>query len=178
MDFMEYRKLIFEIYSGKTSLTLCLLRMLELEKGSIKIDNTDISTLAHQFVRSHLVSAPQDSYTFNATVRINLDPAKTASDEEINLVLDKLHMLQNVNKRGGLDAVMSDNFFSQGEAQLFVFARAMLRKGKILILDEVSSRYETIPTSFFVHIFLSLIQLPFCFSIKAKIMEQANSRAQ
>ncbi|KAH8806029.1 ABC transporter [Xylogone sp. PMI_703] len=125
--------------SGKTSLTLCLLRMMELEEGTITINGVDMSTLAHEYVRSRLISVPQDSYTFDATIRVNIDPAKTASDEEITLVLDKVHLLHKVEENGGLDAVMSENFFSQGEAQLFVFARAMLRKSKILILDEASS---------------------------------------
>ncbi|KAK2033917.1 ABC transporter [Colletotrichum zoysiae] len=125
--------------SGKSSLILCLLRMMELDAGSITIDGVDVSTLPHEYIRSKLVAVPQESYIFDGTVRLNLDPTETAPDSEVVTVLEKVQLWAKVAGRGGLDAVIDDTFFSQGEAQLLVLARAMLRKGKLLMLDEISS---------------------------------------
>ncbi|KXH25809.1 ABC transporter [Colletotrichum simmondsii] len=128
--------------SGKSSLILCLLRMMDLDSGTITIDNVDISTLPHEYVRSKIVAVPQESYLFDGTVRLNLDPGQTASDEEITMVLKRVQLWDKVEERGGLDAVIDDKFLSQGEAQLLVFARAMLRKGRVLVLDEITSSLD------------------------------------
>ncbi|KAK1634372.1 ABC transporter [Colletotrichum phormii] len=128
--------------SGKSSLLLCLLRMMDLDSGAITIDNIDIATLPHEYVRSKIVAVPQESYIFDGTVRLNLDPGQTASDGEITAVLERVQLWDKVEERGGLDAVIDDKFFSQGEAQLLVFARAMLRKGRVLVLDEITSSLD------------------------------------
>ncbi|KAK1463361.1 ABC transporter [Colletotrichum melonis] len=128
--------------SGKSSLILCLLRMMDLDSGTITIDNVDIATLPHEYVRSKIVAVPQESYIFDGTVRLNLDPGQTASDEDITAVLKRVQLWEKVEERGGLDAVIDDKFFSQGEAQLLVFVRAMLRKGRVLVLDEITSSLD------------------------------------
>lgn len=114
--------------------------MLNLDGGSISIDGVDLRKLPHEYVRSRLVALPQDSYIFDGTVRLNVDPTKTASDEQILDVLKKVHLWSKVEARGGLEHIIHDDFFSPGESQLLVFARAMLRTSKILILDEFTSR--------------------------------------
>lgn len=113
---------------------------MDLDSGTITIDDVDISTLPHEYVRSKIVGVPQESYIFDGTVRLNLDPGQTASDADITVVLKRVQLWDRVEERGGLDAVIDDRFFSQGEAQLLVFAGAMLRKGKVLVLDEITSR--------------------------------------
>ncbi|EQB44229.1 ABC transporter [Colletotrichum gloeosporioides Cg-14] len=125
--------------SGKSSLVLSLLRMLDLDSGSITIDGIDLSTLPHEYVRSHLVAVPQESYIFDGSVRLNVDPTETLPDSDVVEALEKVQLWSKVEERGGLDALIDDKFFSQGEAQLLVFARAMLRKGRVLILDEITS---------------------------------------
>ncbi|KAG7047518.1 ABC transporter [Colletotrichum scovillei] len=138
---VELRK-VTASYAGKSSLILCLLRMMDLDSGTITIDDVDIATLPHEYVRSKIVAVPQESYIFDGTVRLNLDPGQTASDEEITVVLKRVQLWDKVKERGGLGAVIDDKFFSQGEAQLLVFARAMLRKGRVLVLDEITSSLD------------------------------------
>ncbi|KAJ0284634.1 hypothetical protein COL940_003955 [Colletotrichum noveboracense] len=126
-------------YLGKSSIVLSLLRMLDLDSGSITVDGIDLSTLPHEYVRSHLVAVPQESYIFDGSVRLNIDPTETVPDSDVVEALEKVQLWVKVEERGGLDALIDDKFFSQGEAQLLVFARAMLRKGRVLILDEITS---------------------------------------
>jgi ABC-type multidrug transport system fused ATPase/permease subunit len=110
------------------------------DSGVITIDGLDISTIPHEHIRSRLAAVPQDVYIFDGTVRLNVDPNRTLSDEEIKHALEKVQLWSKIEQRGGLDAAIHDKFFSQGESQLLVFARAMLRKSKVLILDEFASR--------------------------------------
>ncbi len=118
--------------------------MLEQDSGSIHIDGVDIRTLPHEYLRTHLVALPQDSYIFDGTVRLNVDPEGIATDEEITAALKKVRLWSKVESRGDLDSVIQDDFFSPGESQLLVFARAMLRRSRVLILDEFTSRYVSL----------------------------------
>ncbi|KFA49912.1 hypothetical protein S40293_01213 [Stachybotrys chartarum IBT 40293] len=128
--------------SGKSSLTLSLLRLMDIDMGSITIDGVDITTLPHEFVRNRLVALPQEAYVFDGTLRLNVDPSQTLPDSRIQEVLERVQLWKKVTHRGGLDVVIGEDFFSPGEAQLLVFARAMLRKSKILILDEFTSSLD------------------------------------
>ena len=114
---------------------------MDLDSGLIKVDGVDISTLPHKYVRSELTAVPQEAYIFDGTVRFNVDPTETVIDEDIIKALEKLRLWARIEQRGGLDAVIHDKFFSSGEAQLLILARAMVRKGKVLVLDEITSRY-------------------------------------
>jgi ABC-type multidrug transport system fused ATPase/permease subunit len=114
--------------------------MLNLDSGSITIDNINLTQLSHDFVSSKLIALPQEVYILEGSVRLNIDPTKEIPDANIVLVLEKVQLWEKINARGGLDAIVDDKFFSTGEAQLLVFARAMLRKSKVLILDEFTSR--------------------------------------
>lgn len=133
-------RLIKILHSGKSSLALCLLRMINQVEGTITIDGRDIQTIPHELVRSRLVAVPQEPYIFDNNVRYNVDPSGNVSDEEIVRALERVQLWDRIEKRGGLDAAISEKVLSQGEAQLLVFARAMLCQGKILILDEFTSR--------------------------------------
>ncbi|KAF6795321.1 ABC multidrug transporter [Colletotrichum sojae] len=128
--------------SGKSSLVLCILRLMQLDAGSIAVDGIDLSTVPHEHVRSRLAAVPQDAFIFEGTVRLNVDPEGTASDEEIRRVLDKVRLWSKVEQRGGLDAEIHEGFFSRGESQLLVFARAMLQRSRVLILDEFTSSLD------------------------------------
>ncbi|KAL8359071.1 hypothetical protein RB601_008085 [Gaeumannomyces tritici] len=60
--------------SGKSSLALAMLRMVDEVSGAIAIDGVDISTLPGEYVRSGIVAVSQEAYIFDATVRVNVDP--------------------------------------------------------------------------------------------------------
>lgn len=115
--------------------------MLELRRGSITIDHTDLSTLSRDALRTRLNAVPQDPFFLPGTVRLNLDPSETVPDSDIITALQEVQLWDVIESQGGLSAEAKGQTLSQGQKQLFCFARALLRRsGKILILDEVSSR--------------------------------------
>jgi len=116
--------------------------MLDLDSGSIIVDNVDISTLPRQEVRSSLIALPQDPFFLNGTVRLNADPMERCGDAKIEAALRKVGLWDVVVEKGGLEVDMDAEFLSHGQRQLFCLARAMCRESTILVLDEATSRYE------------------------------------
>ncbi|OTA07898.1 hypothetical protein A9Z42_0088200 [Trichoderma parareesei] len=128
--------------SGKTSLILSLLQMTEIIEGSISIDSVDLSTLSHSLVRSRINVVPQDPFLLPGTVRFNVDPLGGASDEEVVRALERVRLKAFVDDKGGIDGEVDLESWSGGQKQLLCFARAMLRRSKILILDEAMSSVD------------------------------------
>ncbi|KAL6871928.1 P-loop containing nucleoside triphosphate hydrolase protein [Trichoderma novae-zelandiae] len=128
--------------SGKTSLILSLLQMTEVIEGSISIDGVDLSTLSHAEVRSRINVVPQDPFLLPGTVRFNVDPLNRASDEEIARALERVRLKTLVDGQGGVDGEVGLESWSGGQKQLLCFARAIVRRSKILILDEAMSSVD------------------------------------
>ncbi|CAM1501751.1 Fc.00g037350.m01.CDS01 [Cosmosporella sp. VM-42] len=129
--------------SGKSSLILTLLRLLEIRSGTMRIDNLDLSTLPRQAIRSHLTTLPQDPVKLSGTVRHNLDPqGAIQADEPLEAVLRKTSIWGIISARGGLDADMDELGFSVGQQQLFCLARALLSRSSVVLLDEATSSVD------------------------------------
>ncbi|CAH0020273.1 unnamed protein product [Clonostachys rhizophaga] len=128
--------------SGKTSFTLALFRMIDVQKGSISVDGLDVASMEPNTLRSSLNGIPQEPYFMPGTVRFNADPLGTSSDEDITRALTSVHMDRAVRNKGGLNAEMEDMLFSQGEKQLFCLARSILKRSKVIVLDEATSNID------------------------------------
>ncbi|KAF2108606.1 P-loop containing nucleoside triphosphate hydrolase protein [Lophiotrema nucula] len=128
--------------SGKSTLLLSLFRMIEISSGKISIDNIDISTIPRHHIRSRLNAIGEDPYFLDGSIRLNLDPYGSATDEDIVIALEKVNLWDTVQAKGGLDADLTEDMLSHGQKQIFVFARALLRRSQIVVMDEVTSAMD------------------------------------
>ena len=76
--------------SGKSTMLLCLFRILEANKGKILIDNIDISKIGLEILRQSLTIIPQEPILLEGNIRYNIDPSKTFNDSEILKLLKEV----------------------------------------------------------------------------------------
>ena len=129
--------------SGKSSLISCLLRLYNIKGGRILIDNIDINLMSIKSLRRNICIVAQTPLIFEDSIRFNIDPEGKYEDNEIWLVLRLVEMdVKVMTLIGSLDAIVTASSLSIGEKQMITLARSMIKRCKILILDEIMNNVD------------------------------------
>ena len=132
--------------SGKSSLVNLIPRFYDTESGAIRFGDTDIRSLSKEALRQSIGMVPQKAVLFRGTVRSNLlFGNENATDADLWEALEAAQAADFIREKdGGLDAPVEQNGrnFSGGQRQRLTIARALVRKPKILILDDSASALD------------------------------------
>ena len=133
--------------SGKTTILSLIVRNYDIQKGQILIDGIDIKKIKIASLRKHFGQMLQDVFLFSGDIRSNILLRKEGvSDEEVMEACRYVNADSFINKlEAGLDEVVQErgNNFSAGQRQLLSFARTIIHKPAVMILDEATANIDT-----------------------------------
>ncbi len=133
--------------SGKTTILSLICRNYEFQKGEILIDGIDIRKIKMSSLRKHFGQMLQDVFLFSGTIKSNiLLDLEGVSDEEVSRACRYVNADHFISRlENGLDEVVRErgNNFSAGQRQLLSFARTIIHKPSVMILDEATANIDT-----------------------------------
>lgn len=132
--------------SGKTTILSLICRNYDIQKGRILIDGIDIRRIKIASLRRHFGQMLQDVFLFSGTIRSNITLRDSFPEEEIRQAIRYVNADSFIDKLdNGLDEVVRErgNNFSAGQRQLLSFARTILHKPAVMILDEATANIDT-----------------------------------
>ncbi|CAH1059042.1 ABC transporter ATP-binding protein [Paenibacillus pseudetheri] len=134
--------------SGKTTITNLILRLYDIDSGSITIGGIDIRLLTLQSLRSQIGLVTQETYLFNGTIKENLQYANYSAPKEEMINACKAAYIHEfiINLPNGYDTVVGNRGvkLSGGEKQRISIARVLLKNPPIIIMDEATSSLDAV----------------------------------
>ncbi len=133
--------------AGKTTILALIVRNYEIQKGSIRIDGIDVRKIKLESLRTHIGQMLQDVFLFSGTIKSNLTmrDERFTNEEVIEACryVNASHFIEKLDKAYEYEVLERGNNFSSGERQLLSFARTILHKPNIMILDEATANIDT-----------------------------------
>ena len=130
--------------SGKSTLINALARIIEPKNGKILINNIDIQDINLNILREKISILPQETFLIETNLRDNIDPLNRNTDNDIMKLINNLSILKNLENEKKLNFEIKENGnnLSTGEKKLICFARTVIKKNKIVIMDEITSSLD------------------------------------
>ncbi len=133
--------------AGKTTILALIVRNYEIQKGTIRIDGIDVKDIALESLRKHIGQMLQDVFLFSGTIRSNItlrdDSFTTDEIVEACRYVNASSFIEKLPNGYEYEVLERGNNFSSGQRQLLSFARTILHKPNIMILDEATANIDT-----------------------------------
>ena len=131
---------------GKSTILKLINKNYDVSDGKILIDNNDINDLSEETIKNNISVVSQSPYIFNLSIKENIKLANSkATDDEIVAVCKKVQIHNFImNLENGYDTLVGENgvILSGGQKQRLAIARALIKKSKIILLDEATSSLD------------------------------------
>lgn len=133
--------------AGKSSILQILFRLSDSDEGGkLLIDGVDCKDIGLHLLRKNIAYIPQSPFLIQGSIRENLDPFNDYTDELINKTLEEVKLLEYITTQcsNGIYTLIAENnnVFSVGQKQLLCLGRAIIRKTKMLVLDEATANVD------------------------------------
>lgn len=131
--------------SGKTTILGLIVRNYDIQKGTILIDGINIKTIKIASLRKHIGQMLQDVFLFSGTIASNIKMRSDFSDEEVREACDYVnanHFIAHLPHKYNEEVKERGNNYSSGQRQLLSFARTIIHKPSVIILDEATANID------------------------------------
>lgn len=164
---------------GKSTIAKLIVKLYEVDKGSIKFGNTNINTCSTHFIRDNITYIQKEDFFFNDTIYNNLKLAnENISEYDIENICKKLDINDDIsNLTDGYSTLMgeSGSNFSSGQKQKLSIARSLLRQSKIYVYDESTANLDGKSEKLIIELLLELSKNAIVIFISHKVSSIINS---